>query len=61
MCSLAATLTWYLVTMNPFRSRYRGFQSFLFATDVLNHRVVSVDHDSNIRVWSITDDPGTYL
>eukprot|EP00038_Savillea_parva_P000882 m.99498 g.99498 ORF g.99498 m.99498 type:complete len:1269 (-) comp10311_c0_seq1:2979-6785(-) len=34
---------------------YNGFSSYMFTTDVLNHRVVSVDHDSNIRIWSISD------
>jgi WD40 repeat protein len=37
---------------------YNGFGSYQFATDVLNHRIVSIDHDSNIRVWSMSKDAG---
>lgn len=38
---------------------YGGFGSYLFTTDVLNRRVVSVDHDSNIRMWSVAEGTGT--
>jgi len=40
----------------PAADPYKGFGLHVFTTDVLNHRVVSVDHDSTIRVWSITKD-----